>query len=184
MLPTSPMSFFSWVWVEVLIAHPNSSRQVRVDQSQFGREHLLPALQPLLRENHTSKNLDQLLFVMPYEMLHKSTLRIYAHENTWDLKILCRLCWSFSPRPRWKFMWHLKQLNLSPTQTQPIIPHPRTHTRAQWKFSTIFDSFLCEVKRKIFTPTPTHAYSCSMKMISFNNFLIRLTSQRNGRYWL
>ena len=33
--------------------------------------------------------------------------------------------WSFSPRCSWEFMWHLKQLNLSSTQTQPLIPHPR-----------------------------------------------------------
>ena len=51
--------------------------------------------------------------------------------------------WSFSPRRSCEFMWHLKQLNLSSTQTQPLIPQSTpTHACAQWKW--IFGNFLIQ----------------------------------------
>ena len=60
-----------------------------------------------------------------------------------DPSLLMMREWSFSPRRSWEFMWHLKQLNLSSTQTQPLIPQSTpTHACAQWKW--IFGNFMIQ----------------------------------------
>ena len=79
-------------WEEVLIAHPTSSRRVRVDQSQFEGEPptntCCPHYYNLFWGGIASKNLGQSLCHMKYEIILWES---YAWESM-RFKILRQLC--------------------------------------------------------------------------------------------